>query len=58
MAFFDFELLVRRTASDWSYTDRKRLVLFPEAYAVDHPGTPKRRAEFSAANCAGAPPPI
>jgi hypothetical protein len=36
-------------ASYWSYSDRKRLVLFPEAYAVDHPGTLKPRADYSVA---------
>ena len=36
-------------ASYWSYSDRKRQVLFHEAYAVDHPGTLKPRADFSLA---------
>ena len=36
-------------ATYWSYSDRKRLVLFREAYAVDQPGTLKPRADFSAA---------
>ena len=36
-------------ATYWSYSDRKRLVLFREAYAVDHPGTLKPRADYSAA---------
>ena len=38
-----------RGASYWSYSDRKRLVLFHEAYAVDQPGSLKPRADFSAA---------
>jgi hypothetical protein len=36
-------------ATYWSFTDRKRLVLFREAYAVDQPGSLKPRADFSAA---------
>ena len=36
-------------ASYWSFSDRKRLVLFREACAVDQPGTLKPRADFSAA---------
>ncbi len=36
-------------ATYWSFTDRKRLVLFREAYAVTQPGSTQPRADFSAA---------
>ena len=36
-------------ATYWSFTDRKRLVLFREAYAVAQPGSTQPRADFSAA---------
>ena len=36
-------------ATYWSYSDRKRLVLFQEAFAVDAAGSLRPRADFSAA---------
>lgn len=36
-------------ASYWSFSDRKRLVLFQEAYAVDQPASLRQRADFSPA---------
>ena len=33
----------------WSYSDKKRLMLIRESFAVDHPGSMKPRADFSAA---------
>ncbi len=36
-------------ASYWSFSDRQRLVLFQEAYAVDQPTSLRQRADFSPA---------
>jgi len=36
-------------ATYWSFSDRKRLVLFHEAFAVAQPGSTQPRADFSAA---------
>ena len=38
-----------RGATYWSFSDRKRLVLFQEAFAVDAAGSLRPRADFSAA---------
>ena len=35
-------------ATYWSYTDKKRLVLFNEAFAVDKPGSTQPRPDFTA----------
>ena len=37
-----------KSATYWSFTDRKRLPLFKEAFAVDKPGSTQQRADFSA----------
>ena len=38
-----------KSASYWSFSDQKRLALFREAFAVEHAGSTKPRADFSAA---------
>ncbi len=39
----------QKGATYWSFSDRKRLVLFREAYAVDPPSSLRQRADFSPA---------